>query len=526
MLKGSRLAPALMVQGTASSAGKSLLVTALCRLFRQDGLRVLPFKAQNMALNSAVTSDGGEIGRAQAVQAEAAGVPSLIDMNPVLLKPEGDSRSQVIVRGQSIGSMSAVDYHAKKPELRQLIRDSLARLRQDCDLLVIEGAGSPAEINLKDRDIVNMSVAHDADAKVLLVGDIDRGGVFASFVGTMELLDPDERARIGAFVINKFRGDVALLRPGLDMLTARTNVPVLGVMPYLRGLRIADEDSLSLDDKPRGPRGPLSRAIDIAVVRLPRMANYDDFDPLAAEENALLRFVERPEDLEPADLVILPGSKSTLHDLAWLRESGFAAKITARAERGEPIVGVCGGCQMLGLSVEDPLHVESNVDGSEGLGLLPIRTRFEPKKLTAQVTAHPGAMSFLANDPADAAGTTPAAFLSGYEIHMGMVSHESSAVPAFRITLRNGTACDARDGGVSRDGNVVGTLIHGIFENASVRRSLFAHLAARKGLTPLSRVRQIPSRDESYDRLAAAAREHLDASLLRRLAGLHERTRA
>ena len=268
-----RLAPALMVQGTASSAGKSLLVTALCRLFHAEGRRVLPFKAQNMALNSAVTSDGGEIGRAQAVQAEAAGVPSRVDMNPVLLKPEGDSRSQVVVLGKSIGTMTAAEYHARKPELRHLIRECLNRLRRDCDLLLIEGAGSPAEINLKDRDIVNMSVARDADAPVLLVGDIDRGGVFAAFVGTMELLDQDERARIAAFVINKFRGDVALLRPGLEMLKARTGVPVLGVMPYLRALHIADEDSLSLDDKPRAPRAPLSSAIDIAVVRCPRIAN-------------------------------------------------------------------------------------------------------------------------------------------------------------------------------------------------------------------------------------------------------------
>ncbi len=521
-----RLAPALMVQGTASSAGKSLLVTALCRLFRQDGLTVLPFKAQNMALNSAVTSDGGEIGRAQAVQAEAAGALSLIDMNPVLLKPEGDSRSQVVVLGKSIGTMSAVDYHAKKPELRQIIRESMLRLRRACVLLIIEGAGSPAEINLKDRDIVNMSVAHDADARVLLVGDIDRGGVFASFVGTMELLDPDERARIGAFVINKFRGDVALLRPGLDMLTARTAVPVLGVLPYLRGLRIADEDSLSLDDKPRGPRGSLAGAIDIAVIRLPGISNYDDFDPLAAEENTLLRFVERPSDLEPADLVILPGTKSTLRDLAWLRESGFAERILPRAARGEPIVGVCGGCQMLGLSIEDPLEVESSAQGAEGLGLLPIRTRFEAEKLTAQVTAQAGAMSFLANDRADAAGTTPAAGFAGYEIHMGMVSHEPEARPAFRIVRRNGSACDASDGAVSREGNVVGTMIHGVFENTAIRRALFAHLGERKGIPSRNAVREIPTRDVAYDRLAAAAREHLDGALLRRLAKVSERTRA
>jgi adenosylcobyric acid synthase len=519
MTSDRRLAPALMVQGTASSAGKSLLVTALCRLFSSEGRRVLPFKAQNMALNSAVTSDGGEIGRAQAVQAEAAGVPSRVDMNPVLLKPEGDSRSQVVVLGKSIGTMSAVEYHARKPELRTLIRECLTRLRQDCDLLLIEGAGSPAEINLKDRDIVNMSVARDAEAPVLLVGDIDRGGVFASFVGTMELLDPDERARIAAFVINKFRGDVALLRPGLEMLEARTRVPVLGVMPYLRQLRIADEDSLSLDDKPRGPRGPLVSAIDIAVIRSPRIANYDDFDPLAAEESIILRFVERPEDLEPADLVVLPGSKSTLADLAWLRESGFARRIEERAARGEPIVGVCGGCQMLGTFVEDPHHVESSSSGAPGLALLPVRTRFERQKLTALVSARSDASSFLTE--ADASGEA----LSGYEIHMGMLVLESGVRPAFRIVTRNGAACDALDGAVSVGGHVVGTMIHGIFENAVVRRSLLAYLSKRKGIA-IPPARPSPSRDAEYDRLAAAAREHLDGPLLRRLAGLSERARA
>jgi len=512
-----RLAPALMVQGTASSAGKSLLVTALCRMFAAEGRRVLPFKAQNMALNSAVTADGGEIGRAQAVQAEAARVPSRVDMNPVLLKPEGDSRSQVVVLGKSIGTMSAAEYHKKKPELRELIRQCLTRLRQDCDLLLIEGAGSPAEINLKDRDIVNMSVARDAEAPVLLVGDIDRGGVFASFVGTMELLDPEERARIGAFVVNKFRGDVGLLRPGLDMLEARTRVPVLGVMPYLRSLRVADEDSLSLDDKPRAPRGPLSSAIDIAVVRYPRIANWDDFDPLAAEESAFLRFVERPEDLEPADLVILPGTKSTLADLAWLRESGFAAHIEARAARGEPIVGVCGGCQMLGTFVEDPHHVESSSSGAPGLALLPIRTRFERQKVTAQISARSQTHSFLT----DAAARDEA--LSGYEIHMGMLALEADARPAFRIVTRNGSSCEALDGGVSPAGHVVGTMIHGIFDNPAVRRSLLAYLSQRKGIAP-PKARVGLSRDAEYDRLAAAAREHLDGPLLRKLAGLSDRS--
>jgi adenosylcobyric acid synthase len=508
-----RLAPALMVQGTASSAGKSLLVTALCRMFAAEGRRVLPFKAQNMALNSAVTADGGEIGRAQAVQAEAAGVPSRVDMNPVLLKPEGDSRSQVVVLGKSIGAMSAAEYHQKKPELRELIRQCLTRLRQDCDLLLIEGAGSPAEINLKDRDIVNMSVARDADAPVLLVGDIDRGGVFASFVGTMELLDPEERARIGAFVVNKFRGDVGLLRPGLEMLEVRTRVPVLGVMPYLRSLRIADEDSLSLDDKPRAPRGPLSSAIDIAVVRYPRIANWDDFDPLAAEENVFLRFVENPDELEPADLVILPGSKSTLAALAWLREYGFAARIQARAARGEPIVGVCGGCQMLGTFVEDPHHVESSSEGAPGLALLALRTRFERQKLTAQVSVRAVSPSFLTDAAANGES------LSGYEIHMGMLALEADARPAFRIVTRNGSPGDALDGAVSPEGHVVGTMIHGIFDNSAVRRSLLVYLSRRKGIA-LPRTRVALSRTAEYDRLAAAAREYLDGPLLRRLAGL------
>jgi adenosylcobyric acid synthase len=416
--------------------------------------------------------------------------------------------------------MTAAEYHARKPELRDLIRECLTRLRRDCDLLLIEGAGSPAEINLKDRDIVNMSVARDADAPVLLVGDIDRGGVFASFVGTMELLDPDERARIAAFVINKFRGDVALLRPGLEMLKARTGVPVLGVMPYLRSLRIADEDSLSLDDKPRGPRGPLSSAIDIAIVRTPRIANYDDFDPLAAEENVMVRFVDRPTDLEPADLVILPGSKSTIADLLWLRESGFARRIEERAARGEPVAGVCGGCQMLGHSVEDPHHIESSEAGASGLGLLPIRTRFEPQKITAQVLARVGGPSFLTG--ASAGGEA----LTGYEIHMGMVALDAGARPAFRIATRNGSACDALDGAVSTGGHVVGTMIHGIFDNAAVRRSLLGYLYKRKGADLPVTVREMPSREAEYDRLAAAAREHLDLALLRGLVGPLERSRA
>lgn len=351
------LAPTIMVQGTASSAGKSLLVTALCRFFRREGLRVAPFKSQNMALNSAVTVDGLEIGRAQAVQAEASGILSCVDMNPILLKPESDRRSQVVVLGKLIGSMTATEYHEYKPRLSTVIAESLTRLRVDYDLVVIEGAGSPAEINLKSRDIVNMHVAKLADAPVLLVGDIDRGGVFGSFVGTMELLEPDERARVAAFVVNKFRGDMALLKPGLDFLTERTGKPVLGVVPYIQGLRIADEDSVSLEDR-MARRRPSQQEIDIVVVRLPRLSNYDDVEALEHEAGVVVRFVEQPDEIQGADLVILPGSKNTVSDLSWLRTRGIAGAIEARAHVGKPILGICGGCQMLGEVIDDPHGVD------------------------------------------------------------------------------------------------------------------------------------------------------------------------
>jgi len=341
------LAPTLMIQGTASSVGKSLLVTALCRFFRREGVRVAPFKSQNMALNSAVTPDGFEIGRAQAVQAEAAGLEPAVEMNPILLKPEGESRAQVVVMGKPIGSMPALDYHAHKPRLKAIIADCLDKLRRQYELVIIEGAGSPAEINLKDRDIVNMHVARVADAPVLLVGDIDRGGVFAAFIGTLELLEPDERERVAAFIVNKFRGDVALLQPGLDFLTQRTGKPVLGVVPYVAKLRIADEDSVSLEDRV-GRKRPGREQLDIAVVRLPRISNYDDVEALEHESGVVVRFVERPEEARGADLVILPGSKHTCSDLAWLRSTGIGHVIEERAQSSQPVLGICGGCQMLG----------------------------------------------------------------------------------------------------------------------------------------------------------------------------------
>jgi adenosylcobyric acid synthase len=504
-----------MVQGTASNVGKSLLVTALCRLFRQEGLRVLPFKSQNMALNSCVTPDGGEIGRAQAVQAEAAGVPPSVDMNPILLKPEGNRTSQVVVLGKAIGTMAAAQYHAYKPELRGVIAACLRRLREQCDLLVIEGAGSPAEINLKEHEIVNMHVARAAGARVLLVGDIDRGGVFASFVGTMELLEPEERALVGGFLINKFRGDVELLRPGLDFLTRRTGVPVLGVLPFLPRVRIADEDSLSLESR-RGRRaGPDD--LDIAVVRLPRISNYDDFVPLEHEPGVVVRFVERPRELEGADLVIVPGSKSTVSDLDWLRGSGLAEQIEARVARREPVLGICGGYQMLGESTEDPAGLESPQPFTLGLGLLPIRTRYEAPKITAQVRARCAGPTFLTDQLE--AGTE----VHGYEIHMGRVELLPAAGrPVFEVTERNGTLAHATDGCVAGEGAVLGTLLHGLFENEGVRTSLLTHLRRRRGL-PAPAPSPLPSRDQEYDRLAGALREHVDVAAIRRIAGLPAR---
>jgi len=499
-------ARAIMIQGTASSVGKSIVTTALCRIFRQEGLRVAPFKAQNMALNAAVTPDGGEIGRAQMVQAHAARVVPTVDMNPILLKPEGDSRSQVVVLGKPIGSLGAVDYHAKKPELRQVVRDALDRLRATHDVIVIEGAGSPAEINLKDRDLVNMYVAGIADAPVILVGDIDRGGVFAAFVGTMELLEPHERARVGAFLINKFRGDVSLLDPGLQFLEKRTGVPVLGVLPYVRRLRIADEDSVSLDDR-RAARSS-SADIQIAIVRLPRIANYDDFQPLEHEPGVAVRFVEHVDELAGADLVVLPGTKSTASDLGWLRATGFAAAIAARVTRGEPVLGICGGCQMLGRAIADPHRIESDVELIEGLALLPVATEFGREKRTAQVRARAARSTFLSDSGEP---------VTGFEIHMGRVERAAGSPATFVVSERNSAPDDDLDGGVSDSGAVVGTMLHGIFENPQVRATVTAHLRRRKGL-PASPSPESAPVDE-FDRLAEVVRGNVRMDLLWRLVG-------
>jgi adenosylcobyric acid synthase len=503
-----------MVQGTASSVGKSLVVTGLCRVLRQDGLRVAPFKAQNMALNAYVTPDGGEIGRAQAVQAEAAGLPPSVEMNPILLKPEDDARSQVVVLGQSIGSMTARQYHEKKRELRDVVAESLALLRQAHDVVVIEGAGSPAEINLREGDIVNMYVARIAEAPVLLVGDIDRGGVFAALVGTLELLEPDERARVAGFLINKFRGDLGLLRPGLDFLERKTGVPVLGVLPHLPRLRIADEDSVSLEAR-RSRRKARAEELAIAVVCLPRIANSDDFEPLEHESGVHVRFVDRPEDVVEADLAILPGSKSTIADLAWLRETGIAASLIERAGRGDPVLGICGGCQMLTERIDDAERVESiGPTAVAGLGLLEASTRFMPKKTTARVVARPLRRGFFAGHLADSVR------VEAYEIHMGLLEASRADSAPFEIIERTGRREATRDGAVGFRGAVVGTMLHGLFENDDFRQAVLRSLRARRGQITPQPSPTIPTKSAEYDRLARALRESVDLARLRVIAGL------
>lgn len=452
-----------MVQGTASSVGKSIFVAALCRIFKDRGLRVAPFKAQNMSNNAAVTRCGGEIGRAQAMQAAAARIEPTIAMNPILLKPEGDAISQVIVRGKVHARMTADEYHRAKSGLKSVIVESLKELQAEYDLVIIEGAGSPAEINLKDRDIVNMHVARVADAPVILVGDIDRGGIFASFVGTLELLDPDERERVRGFIVNKFRGDAALLEPGLRFIEERTGRPVFGTIPWIDRVGLADEDSISLDHRAVGS-GPIT----ISVVRYPRISNFDDFLPLENDPRVSLKFTESASDCETADLVILPGSKSTVGDLAWLRERGFESVLKNRTQ---PTLGICGGCQMLGTEIRDP-------NATEGLGLLPVSTTFFPEKRTTQIRARAVRSSFLAR-----AGEE----ITGYEIHAGRIESDE---PIFEITHP-----ERRLDGSSR-GAVVGTMIHGIFENQNVRDSL------------LGASNQAPS--DPYDRVARIVIENCD----------------
>ena len=493
----------IMIQGTMSGAGKSLLVTALCRIFREDGLRVAPFKSQNMALNSFITADGLEIGRAQAAQAEACGLMPDARMNPILLKPTSDVGSQLIVNGRVRGTYRAAEYFRMKKQLIPDIMEAYEGLAAENDVIVIEGAGSPAEINLKKDDIVNMGLARMVDAPVLLVGDIDPGGVFAQIYGTIMLLPEDERARIVGTVINKFRGDVEILRPGLAMLEQLTSVPVLGVVPYA-DVDIDDEDSLSgrLLGKTH------DRTIDIAVIRFPRISNFTDITPLGAHPLLGVRYVGRPEELGTPDLIILPGTKNTMDDLSWLRSVGLETLIIKHAAASGPVLGICGGYQMLGDLLTDPEGSESGKAGHEmrGLGLLPVTTVFGTDKIRRQVEAQATCGAFAG------------ARITGYEIHMGRTKVRPEAA-AFAERYEDGKqsgmlsalgASSGQDGCVS--GNVFGTYIHGLFDSGELTDRLARYLMSRKGMEQIDmRVESRASyKERQYARLADIVRHSLD----------------
>lgn len=479
------MAKCIMVQGTMSGAGKSLLATALCRIFKQDGLRVAPFKSQNMALNSYITMDGLEMGRAQVAQAEAAGKEPDVRMNPILLKPTSDTGSQLIVNGRVRGNYRAAEYFGMKKGLIPEILSAYESLASENDVIVIEGAGSPAEINLKAEDIVNMGLAELVNAPVLLVGDIDRGGVFAQLYGTVALLEEPERARIRGMVINKFRGDVGLLLPGLQMLESRTAIPVLGVVPYVH-CDIDDEDSLA----PRLGRTRCSRPIDIAVIRLPRISNFTDFSPLENHPALGVRYVEYEAHLGLPDIVMIPGTKSTMEDLRWMRGNGLEAAILKLAAKGTPVLGICGGYQILGETLCDPDGVESS-GTLAGMGLLPCHTVFTPQKSRVRTRADVLAAPFSG------------AVIDGYEIHMGR-THRSGGRPFCR--LESGQ----EEGAVH--GNVFGTYLHGLFDSGELTARLANWLLDRKGLKakPESMEHYAAYKERQYELLAADVRAALN----------------
>ena len=483
------MAKNIMIQGTMSNAGKSLLAAGLCRIFRQDGLRVAPFKGQNMALNSFITAGGGEMGRAQVVQAEAAGIAPDVRMNPVLLKPTTDVGSQVIVNGRVLGNMRAMEYYRRKSELIPAVLEAYNSLASEYDVIVIEGAGSPAEINLKDRDgFVNMGLARLVDAPVLLVGDIDRGGVFAQLYGTIALLEEEERARVKGVIVNKFRGDRAILEPGLRQLETLCGVPVAGVVPYVH-VDIDDEDSLT----ERFQRGGARKLIDVAVIRLPRISNFTDFSPFERYENLSLRYVDKVSDLHQPDMILLPGTKSTIADLRWLRQSGLEAAVNKAASAGTLVFGICGGFQMLGRSISDPEGAEAD-PGTEiaGMGLLDVDTVFRGEKVQAQTTGTFGPV------PGPLAGLEGLRY-QGYEIHMG---RGGEGLPPL----------------VSR-GNVYGSYIHGIFDAPGIADAVVKALCIRKGIdfTQVGTFDLAEYKERQYDLLADAVRAGLDMDLIYRV---------
>ncbi|MGU3304992.1 cobyric acid synthase [Pseudomonas sp. M5A4_2d] len=480
----------LMVQGTTSDAGKSTLVTALCRWLIRQGVAVVPFKPQNMALNSAVTAEGGEIGRAQAVQAQAANLAPHTDMNPVLLKPNSDTGSQVIIHGRAVTTMNAVAYHDYKAIAMQAVLASHARLSDAYPVVMVEGAGSPAEINLRANDIANMGFAEAVDCPVLLIADINRGGVFAHLVGTLELLSPTEQARVKGFIINRFRGDIALLQPGLDWLEARTGKPVVGVLPYVMDLHLEAEDGIDARQIDKA-----AQVLNVVVPVLPRISNHTDFDPLRLHPQVDLQFIGPGQAIPAADLIILPGSKSVRSDLAYLRANGWDTAVARHLRYGGKVLGICGGLQMLGEQVHDPLGLEGPPGSSEGFGLLAFSTTLAEEKQLRNVRGH-----LLLED----------APVSGYEIHAGVTSGEALSKAA--VLLDDGRS----DGAQSEDGQIFGTYLHGLFETPAACSALLRWA----GLQDVQEVDYHALRERDIERLADLVENHLDTDLLRTLCGV------
>ncbi len=491
-----------MIQGTGSNVGKSVIAAALCSYFRQEGFRVAPFKSQNMSNNSFVTVSGGEIGRAQAFQAQACGIEPTIEMNPILLKPSSEMGAQVVVLGKPVNVMKPREYHEYQPHLIGVIRDSLEKLSKQYDIIVIEGAGSPAEINLRPYDIANMAVAKMAAAPVVLVGDINLGGVFASLVGTLELLTEEERSLVKGLLINKFRGDLSLLEEGLTFLEAKTGKKVLGVLPFVNDLQVAEEDCIP-ELKWKSSRTADRDKLEIEVIHFPHISNSTDFDSLEREPDVSLRFLTRVPDFSDAlpDVVILPGSKSTIADLAYLRSSGFAGYIHRCHEARIPVVGMCGGYQMLGKELLDPEGLESEIRSAPGLGLLDLATSFEREKKTVRVRA----MNIDSRHE-----------LSGYEIHMGRTNGPDAARPVFQVLEEMGKVAERFDGAKSEDGLVWGTYLHGVFDSPLFRRYFLNTLRKRRGWPALDPLR-VSSVAKTLDSLTALIRDHVDPGVLDRV---------
>lgn len=494
------MAKSIMVQGTCSNAGKSLLTAGLCRVFNQDGYKVAPFKSQNMALNSFITVNGAEMGRAQVVQAEAANIEPSALMNPILLKPTSDCGSQVIVNGEAIGTMTAVEYFKFKTNLIPDIMKAYNQLNENFDIICLEGAGSPAEINLKQQDIVNMGMAKMAKAPVLLVGDIDRGGVFASLYGTVMLMEPEERAMIKGLIINKFRGDVEILRPGLEMIEEKTGIPVVGVLPMLH-VDIEDEDSLS----ERLTSHTEVKLVDIAVIRTPRMSNYTDFNVFELVEGVSLRYVASLKELGNPDMIILPGTKNTIGDLKWMRQNGLEAEILKKASQGTVVWGVCGGYQMLGTNISDPYGVEEGGD-TPGLGLLPVETSFIEKKRTIQMEGQFGEVEGIFSA---LSGTK----LVGYEIHSGVTEFPAEhALTCIKPIHEEGETMLEGSQNVNGSYNVYGSYVHGVFDAEGVAVKIVEALLAKKGmkLEDIKTINFAEYKKQQYDILADSVRKNLD----------------